>query len=474
MMNLSVLNTDELTAIHQATQRILAETGIILTHEGARKLFMEAGAQTKGERVYLPSNLVEWALSQCPSKVSIKGREGKTVVLGDGTLHWHNVGGARDVYDPPTRQVHPATIKDVIDSARVLDALDNVTAVVPFFTPQDVPGEIMSLAMYRHTLPYTTKPIHGPGVQTRREVQIAVQMTEVIGSPSELLTLGISPVSPLVFPNDVVDAMMETAKTGIALSPLPCPTAGTTAPMSIAGAIAQQNAEILASIVLAEIVKPGLPIVYTGRLAMMEPRTGLSVWGGVELALASAATVQLGHYYGLPVNVYGFSTNSQELNLQNGYERALNAAIPALAGADELSGVGEMQAGIAGSIAQMVCDNEIAGSVGRLRRGFSVDDDALGVEVIASVMGSTHNFLGQRHTRKYLRAGEVFFTKLAVRDPWAEWERKNRDGMAEHAQAEAERILADHHAPPLNKEQDKELDKILQAAIKELVNNGIE
>ena len=471
-MKLIVLSNDDITAIDRATLRILAETGIILNHEGAREKLCEAGAHTKGDHLYLPSNLVEWALSQCPSKVSIKGRGGKNVVLGDGKLHWHNVGGARDVYDPPTRQVHPATIKDVIDSARILDALDNVTAVVPFFTPQDVPGEIMSLAMYRHTLPYTTKPVQGPGIQTRREVQIAVQMTEVIGPPSEFLTLGISPVSPLVFPNDVVDAMMEAAKTDIALSPLPCPTAGTTAPMSIVGAIAQQNAEILASLVLAELVRPGLPIVYTGRLAMMEPRTGLSVWGGVELALASAATVQLGHYYGLPVNVYGLSTNSQELDIQNGYERALNAAIPALAGADELSGVGEMQAGIAGSFAQMVCDNEIAGSVGRLRRGISVDDDALGVEVIASVMEGTHNFLGQRHTRRYLRAGEVFLTKLAVRDPWAEWERKNRDGMAEHAQAEAERILDEHQVPPLNEEQDKELNNILQAALKELVNNG--
>jgi trimethylamine--corrinoid protein Co-methyltransferase len=111
---------------------------------------------------------------------------------------------------------------------------------------------------------------------------------------------------------------------------------------------------VLASIVLAQIVHPGLPIIYCGRLAMMEPRTGLSVWGGVELGLASAATVQVGHRYGLPVNVYGLSTNAHSLDIQNGFERSLNAAIPALAGADELSGIGEMEAGVMGSYAQMV------------------------------------------------------------------------------------------------------------------------
>jgi trimethylamine--corrinoid protein Co-methyltransferase len=248
------------------------------------------------------------------------------------------------------------------------------------------------------------------------------------------------------------------------LGPLPCPTAGATAPLSLAGALAQQNAEVLAAVVLAQLVRPGLPIIYCGRLAMMEPRTGLSVWGGVELGLASAATVQIAHRYGLPVNVYGFSTNAHVLELQNGYERALNAALPALAGADELSGVGEMEAGVMGSYAQMVCDSEIAASVRRLRRGFAVDEDALGLEVVAAVMEGSRNFLEQRHTVRYLRAGEVLYTRLAERRSWGEWDQNGRDNMAERAQAEAERLLATHDVPPLTQEQERELDEILKEA----------
>jgi trimethylamine--corrinoid protein Co-methyltransferase len=289
-------------------------------------------------------------------------------------------------------------------------------------------------------------------------------MASVIGQPSEVLTLGISPVSPLIFPDDVVEAMLETARHKVTLGPLPCPTAGATAPMSLAGSLAQQNAEILASIVLVQLIQPGLPIVYTGRLAMMEPRTGLSVWGGVELGLVSAATVQLGHHYGLPVNVYGLSTNAHDLSIQNGYERALNAAIPALAGADELSGIGEMQAGVAGSFAQMVCDDEIARSVARLRKGFTVNEDSLAVEVIASVMAGNRNYLGQRHTKSYLRSGEIFMTELAERGSWEDWDRKGRLGMAEHAQEKAERLLAEHRPAPLSEDQDKELDRIMHAA----------
>ena len=464
MTHLTVLTREELDAIHQATLRILSEVGVVLTQPTALRMLTDAGATLQSERVFIPEALVEWAIAQCPHTAALRGRDGKTIILGDGTLHWHNLGGARDVYDPLSGSIRRAVLEDVRDSARLLDALASVTTVTPFFTPIDVPGPLMSLAMYRNTLPYTTKPVQGPGVQTAQEARLTIEMASVIGPPSQVLTLGISPVSPLVFPDDVVEGMMETAHQKVTLGPLPCPTAGATAPMSLAGSLAQQNAENLASIVLAQLSQPGLPMVYTGRLAMMEPRTGISVWGGVELGLASAATVQLGHRYGLPVNVYGFSTNAHDLNIQNGYERALNAAIPALAGADELSGIGEMQAGVAGSFAQMVCDDEIARSIARLKRGFVVNEDSLAVEVIASVMAGSRNYLAQKHTKNYLRSGEVFITELAERSSWEEWDRKGRDGMAEHAQNKAARLLIDHQVTPLSEHQESELDRIMAAA----------
>jgi len=467
---LEVLTADEIEAIHHATLRVLDEIGILLTHDGGRELLTEAGGVVRGDRVLLPPDLVERVISRCPPQVIVRGRAGEPVVLGDGSLHWHNVGGARNVYEPRTGQRRPALVQDVRDSARLLDALGSVTTITPFFTPQDVPGELMSLAMYRHSLPHTVKPVQGPGVQTAAEVGYAVRMASVIGPPAEVLTMSVSPVSPLTFPDDVVEAMVEIARLGISFGPLPCPIAGATSPMSLAGSLAQQNAELLASVALVQLVRPGLPIVYCGRLTMMEPRTGTSVWGGVELGLASAATVQIGHRYGLPVNVYGLSTNAHTLDLQSGYERALNAAIPALAGADELSGVGEMEAAVMGSYAQMVCDDEIAASVQRLRQGFAANEDALAVEVIAAAMDGPHNFLGQKHTARYLRAGEVFYTRLAERRAWEEWERTGRDGLAERAQAEAERLLAEHEVPPLEEGQKRELEEIMRAAERELVH----
>jgi trimethylamine--corrinoid protein Co-methyltransferase len=464
-----VISEEDLESIHQATLRVLSEVGIVLSHPGIKELLFEAGASLKNDRLLLPSELVEKALASCAKKVTTRGRNGEEIVLGDGTLHWHNLGGAREVYDPVSGQHHPATLEDVRESTRLLDALDQATTITPFFTPQDVPGELMSLAMYRHALPHTTKPLQGPGIQTPQEVKYAVRMAEVIGPVEKVLTMSVSPLSPLSFPSKFVDSILEIARYGIPFGPLPCPTAGTTAPFSLAGALTQQNAEVLASLVIVQLVNPGLPVIYCGRLAMMEPRTGSSVWGGVELGIASAATVQIGHRYDLPVNVYGFSTNAHTLDIQNGYERTLNAILPALAGADELSGIGEMEAGVMGSYAQMVCDNEIAASVRRALRGFSVDDDSLAIEVIDKVMNGSHNFLAEQHSIKYLRAGEIMFAKLGERRTFAEWDRSGRQGFAENAQAEAKRILAEHEVPPLEDDQENELEKIMRAATNELV-----
>lgn len=469
MNTLKLLSDAEVETLHQAALRILSEVGVILTHNGARQMLIDAGATIQNDRVCLPPDLVEDCLAGCPHQVTVRGRNGRVKTLGDSSLNFHNLGGARDIHNPVTDEHRFAVLQDVRDSTRLLDALPNCNTITPFFTPSDAPGELMSLAMYRHAMPFTAKPLQGPGVQNALEVRYAVQMAAVLGPPPEVLTLSVSPVSPLTFPDHEVEAMLEIAHLGIPFAPLPCPTAGTTAPFSIAGALAQQAAEVLVPLVLAQLVRPGLPMIFCGRLAMMEPRTGVSIWGGVEMGIASAGTVQLGHRYGLPVNVYGFSTNAHTLDTQSGFERGLNALVPALAGADELSGIGEMEAGVLGTYAQMVADDEFAANIQRVRRGFVADEDSLAVDVIAVAMNGTRNFLGQKHTMKYLKNGEVFLSKLAVRGSWETWDQGGRQGLAERAQAEAERILREHEVEPLSEAQEKTLDEIMAAAEMDLV-----
>jgi len=113
-----VLNSDDIESIHQATLHVLSEVGIILSHQEFREKLVDAGASIKEERVLLPPEMVESAIESCGKTVTIRGRNEQTANLGDGTLHWHNVGGARDVYDPRSGKSRRATIQDVRDSTR--------------------------------------------------------------------------------------------------------------------------------------------------------------------------------------------------------------------------------------------------------------------------------------------------------------------------------------------------------------------
>lgn len=469
MEPLKFLSDADVQAMHEATLKVMSEIGIIWTHKPSLDILLQAGCSMKDNRVLIPADLVMDSVAKANKRPKIRGRNGTVNELGGGNLFFHNLGGARDVFDARTGTHHAATNEDCINATRVLDALPNCNNVTPFFTPPDVANEMMALHMFRHALSHTTKPVQGPGIQFGHEVKYAVEMAAVLGIQPHELTLSLSPVSPLTMHDVAAQAIMDMANAGVIHANLPAPTGGATSPMTITGSLVQQSAETLAPLVLAQIMNPGCGVVYCGRLGLLEPRTGL-IWGGVELGISSAATVQLGHYYGFAVNVYGFSTNAHTLDAQNAFERGLNASLPALAGADELSGIGEMEAGVMGSFAQMVLDNELAKSVHRQRQGLSADVEHLAVEVIGNVMDTNRNYLASKHTLKHLRAGEMALTKLAERNSWDTWEDKlSRKQMADHATDEAERILREHVVTPLEAAQEAELDKILAAAERETV-----
>ncbi|MBP1692436.1 MAG: trimethylamine:corrinoid methyltransferase [Chloroflexi bacterium] len=471
-MHLTALSKTDLEQIHQASLRVLSEVGILMDNLEGRSILFDHGAVEIDGRLQLPARLVEDSLALCPRQVILEGR-GKQITLGSGDLHVHNLGGARDVFDWRSGTLTPAGVQDVAESTQLMDSLENVSSITPLYTPRDVPAELMVLAMFYHTVRHTMKPINGPGVRNSKEVRLLAEMAQVVFGDQPKISLGASPVSPLNFQGEITQTILEIARQGLPFGPLPCPNVGATAPMSLVGALVLQNAEVLACIALAQLVHPGLPIVYCGRLSVLNMRSGAPIWGNPEVGLASAGTVQIGHSYGLPVNVYGLSDSGFSADMQNGYERAINALVPALAGADELSGVGEMAGGIYSCNAQIVVDNDIYGMIRHVQRGFLVNEDSLAVDVIKHAMNSSRNFMAEPHTRRYLRLGELWQGKLGVPETtWEQWFTSGKTGVMDRAQAEADKIIQTHVVPPLNDHQTSALDEIMEAARLELA--GIE
>ena len=126
---------------------------------------------------------------------------------------------------------------------------------------------------------------------------------------------------------------------------LPCPAAATTAPAAISAAVAQQNAEVLAGVVVVQAVAPGTPVYYGPRLLAVDPRTGVVASGTPETGVASVAAMLLARRYGMACDCYGPTSDSKVVDAQFGYEHAINALLGLLARPRLLSGIGDMQAG---------------------------------------------------------------------------------------------------------------------------------
>ena len=219
------------------------------------------------------------------------------------------------------------------------------------------------------------------------------------------------------------------------------PFCGSTHPVTIAGALVQANAETLAVIVLAEIIKPGCPVIYAPSYGgIMDMAVGSHCFGTPESALYGAAAAQLGKWYNLPTNIMMGTTDSKAPDGQACYEKMMTFILPAIAGTDCISLAGGMlDFALSASYEQMIIDNEISGQVLRIRRAFEVNEETLAVPVIKEV-GHGGTFLPTEHTLRHFK-DELYFTKLADRTTYETWAATGKKDMLQRAKEKVAEIL---------------------------------
>jgi trimethylamine--corrinoid protein Co-methyltransferase len=238
----------------------------------------------------------------------------------------------------------------------------------------------------------------------------------------------------------------------------PMPFAGSTHPVTLAGLLAQTHAEILACLVLIQYVRPGSAVLYTPYPGIMDMGAAAHCFGTPEVALLGAAFAQLARRSRLPSNITVGTPDAKLPDAQASYEKMMTALPAALAGADEIGLFGGML-GMADSVSfeQLVLDDEIAGNLKRIARGFEVSEGSLALQAIREV-GFGGNFLEHEHTLRYFRE-EHFHPLLGDRGTREAWERAGAKDALERAAERARSILAVHEPPGLSRETEQELEK---------------
>lgn len=476
---LKVLTDDQVDRIHEASLRILERTGVRFDSENARKRLLKAGAAnhpTRKNVLTFERSMVEGAIKKIPPYGRYCARNPEKDLTFDGEhVFAHCLGGNPNILDLETGENRMSTLEDVEKTTKVMDALPNCHSVSTLVVATDVPPEMLVIKTQEAMMKNSDKSMSSYALNVDTVDVLAKMWACVTGGIEELrkrplLDVYGSPSSPLTYDSHAADVMLRGAEYGVPVDIVPCPICGGTAPISLAGGLAQQNAEMLAGVMLVQTVSTKVIMQYSGRLSMMDLRNGNNVWGNPEMGLASAATVQIAHRYNMIADVYGVTSDVHGWGMQMGLERMITGLMPAMAGADNLSGIGGAWDNAA-SYESLVIDNEIFEDVFRAVRGIEVDEERLAVDVIDKV-GHMGNFLAQTHTMKYLRLGEIRNSPLYDKRTGERTRKEGLRQLQEDARTEVRKILREHQPEPLGKDVERELEKVVKEAGKTLMRKG--
>ena len=304
------LAEDQVRRIHEAALSILERTGIQVEEPEALRLFQDAGAivDPDGPRVRLPRSLVDDAVGWAPSRVLLAGRDPRwDLELVGARVHAGTGGAALTVLDLETRRKRPAVLDDVVQLARLVDALDNVHFYLVPVYPTDVDKDVVDVNTYYAGLANTTQHVQA-GVYTVQGIRDTVEMCEhIAGGTGPLRERPIVSfitswvVSPLKFATDVTTLLIETCRQRIPVVLSAAPMAGSTAPVTLAGMLAQLTAEQLSGVVLTQLAQQGAPLLIGPIPATADMQTGRYLAGAAEFGLANAAMAQMAQFYRLPI-----------------------------------------------------------------------------------------------------------------------------------------------------------------------------
>jgi trimethylamine--corrinoid protein Co-methyltransferase len=435
-------------AIERATRDLLSTVGMAVQSEAVRDLMVEYGCtESDGGRVTIPWEVVEKASAAAPRTFTLVARDdARSLVVGEGGTapRTHPLAGAPSVVDPDTGEQRPATLADVSAAVRVQHHCEHPDLVLPLFGPSGLPGDLEPLVSYVACLAQTDKCISGPGLWSVAQVRGLCRLAQdaVGGDVAQdryAISLAFSPLSPLSFGAGPAEALVEAARLGAACTVLPCPLAGTTAPAPLAAALAQQTAEALCGLVVAQAARPGTPVTYGSRLMPCDSRTGQALMGGPEIGSTAQAATILAHRYGMRCDVYGLSSDSRVIDVQCGFERAIGALLASIARPDFVSGMGLMQAAVGGSLEMLVIDDEISRWIRWSLEERPADETVLDVAEMQRGALSGAGFLGIRQTREYLRTEKVQ-SRLSFRGSQESWSAE--ESMLERARRKVAEALA--------------------------------
>jgi trimethylamine--corrinoid protein Co-methyltransferase len=460
------LSPEQCQKLHNASLEILERTGVRFYHQEAVDLLKNAGAfVSEGNRVRIPSGLVEKAFSTVPKRVTLYNRHGQPALFLEGHRCYYGPGSdCLNIIDHRTGERRKAVLQDIVEGMTVCDALPHIDFIMSMFLPSDVASMVSDRYQMEVMLSYTTKPIVFVTNEFSGCVD-AVEMAEAVVGGAEalryrpLVACYINVTTGLRHNEEALQKLLFLADKGLPALYIPVDIGGISGPVTVAGNNVLTNAGVLAGLVLSQLKREGTPFIVSGMSSgSLDMRTMVGPYCPPD---PIGVTHALAHHYNLPMFGLGGCSESKLVDGQAAAEAALTLMAETLGGANLIHDLGYLESGLCGSLAQLVICNEIVGWIEHLVAPVEINDETLALDLIDDV-GPDGQFLDTEHTLAHFR--EHWYPDVFERGNYDQWQAAGGKSLVERAAERVEKILEEHKPEPLPEDVARAVHTVVERA----------
>ena len=469
---LRVLSREQALAIQGAALEILEKTGFKMEHPGALKMLADKDCKiSDGDWVRMPPHVVEEALKTAPKQISLYDQKDAKAMDLTGENSFYGTGSdATFTQDVETGERRRAVLKDVSNFATLVDGLENIDFAMSMANPEDAPIDDIYVYVFAEMLRNTNKPIVFIADSGRDIAKIHEMACLVVGGEEELqrkpFILNYSEaISPLLFPENVMEKLIFCAQKKIPLCLPSGSNAGGGAPVTLAGAMALGIAENLAGLVVHQLAGKGSPFLFGPNVSAMDMKSSVVCYGCPEWSLTQAALADMrDEIYGLPIWAFAGASDAKVMDAQAGAEAMFSIITAMLSRANLIHDVGFLEYGSTSSLEMITMANELIAMSRFYVQGIPVNDGTLALEAIERVGrgGPGSIFLMDDHTYDHFMEA-LFLPKLLDRSRYDAWENEGAMDLYKRCNMEAKRILFEHEVDSKPDAVLKEIEQILES-----------
>ena len=453
--NFKPLDAAAVKAVDATVYQILEEIGLSQAPDTGIKYMTEAGAVLGDDgRLRFPRALVEHTLAICGRHITLHGQNPKHDLLLSGSrVHYGTGGAAVHVVDVAKNEYRESYLADIYDAARIVEQMDNIHFFQRPMVARDIPDPAdLDFNTVYAAIKGTTKHV-GVSFTEAEYMKPVFEMLHMVAGGEDkwrarpfVSNSNCFVVPPLRFATESCLVMEEAVRNGMPVLLLSAGQAGATAPASIAGAVAQALAEVVAGLIYVNAMKPGHPCICGTWPFVSDLRTGAMSGGSGEQGLLTSACAQMLQYYDLPGGAAAGMADAKMPDAQSGYEKGSTLVMAGLSGLNMVYEAAGMHASLLGfCLDSLIIDNDMLGQCMRCVRGIEVNETTLGVQVMKDVcMGGPGHYLGHDQTIKLMQT-EYIYPVIADRSSPKEWEELGKPNLLDTARKRKEEILESPH-----------------------------